>query len=156
MLGLNTTEQGSAQAKPRKPCLRGHTTPRNKHGNCPDCQRIRGGRHRATGGSVIQTMLREAKRRAKRGGYACTITVADVVVPEFCPLLGIKLARGTAGRVSSPSLDKIRPELGYVPGNVWVISHRANTLKSNATLRELQTLVSNLAKTYAVFPWEAP
>lgn len=93
-------------------------------------------------------MLNAARERAKQSGYACTITVADIVIPEFCPLLGIKLERNRGGHVrpSSPSLDKIKPELGYVPGNVWVISHRANSLKNNATLQELQTLVERLAR----------
>lgn len=151
---LTTAEIARAQARSFKPCLRGHETPRNKHGNCPDCQKIRGERHRATRHSIRQTMLRSARDRARKGGYACTITVADIAVPEFCPLLGMRLERNTGTRSSSPSLDKIRPELGYVPGNVWVISHRANTLKSDATLRELQKLVDNLAKTYVNFPWE--
>lgn len=154
MLFTDTPARPVAQA-PRRLCLRGHQVPRNKHGNCPDCQRIRGKNHRdAGGGSLKKTMVREARRRAKDGGYLCTITEADIVIPEFCPLLGIKMARGAAGRASSPSLDKIRPRLGYVPGNVWVISHRANSIKSDATLRELQKLVDNLAKTYISFPWE--
>lgn len=46
----------------------------------------------------------------------------------------------------SPTLDKIIPALGYVPGNVWVISHRANTIKSDASLEELKTLTANLEK----------
>lgn len=100
-------------------------------------------------------MLKSARRRARKGGYACTITAADIVIPEFCPLLGTRLERG-AGKASpsSPSLDKVRPEFGYVPGNVWVISYRANELKRNASLLELQTLAANLAKTYVFFPWE--
>ena len=36
----------------------------------------------------------------------------------------------------SPSLDRIVPELGYVKGNIRVISNRANHLKSDATLEE--------------------
>lgn len=93
-------------------------------------------------------MLNGARERAKRGGYACTITVDDIVIPEFCPLLGLKLKRNKGGNVrpNSPSLDKIRPELGYVPGNVWVISHRANNVKSDASLLELQMLVERLAR----------
>jgi hypothetical protein len=77
----------------------------------------------------------------------CTITIHDIVIPEFCPLLGIRLepGKGTGGaKAASPSLDKIRPELGYVPGNVWVISHRANVIKSDATLSELRMLVERL------------
>jgi hypothetical protein len=91
-------------------------------------------------------MLNGARERAKKGGYLCTITVADIFIPDCCPLLGMKLVRNRGGHVqaNSPSLDKIRPELGYVPGNVWVISHRANNIKSDATVQELQTLVERL------------
>jgi len=32
---------------------------------------------------------------------------------------------------------------GYVKGNVWVISHRANTMKSNADLDEMIMFVEN-------------
>lgn len=93
-------------------------------------------------------MLNGARERAKRGGYPCTITIDDFDIPEFCPLLNIKLVRNRGGSVrpNSPSLDKIKPELGYVPGNVWVISHRANNVKSDASLLELQMLVERLAR----------
>jgi hypothetical protein len=37
---------------------------------------------------------------------------------------------------TSPSLDKINPELGYVPGNVAIISYRANRIKNNGTAEE--------------------
>lgn len=33
---------------------------------------------------------------------------------------------------------------GYIKGNVWVVSKRANTIKNNATLEELELLVANL------------
>ncbi len=49
----------------------------------------------------------------------------------------------------SPSLDKIIPKLGYVKGNVWVVSNKANRIKSNATIEELELLVKNL-KSYWV------
>lgn len=87
-------------------------------------------------------MLNNARERAKRRGLDFAITVADVVIPERCPLLGISLRRGTAVVGDrSPSLDRKDPALGYLPGNVWVISHRANTIKQDATLEELKRLV---------------
>jgi hypothetical protein len=137
-----------------KPCFRGHVKFRDKYGNCPDCRRIRGRRSRAN--NTERGMFQDARRRAAKRSLPCTITEADIIIPEFCPLLGIKLERSADGHggPSSPSLDKINPALGYVPGNVWVISNRANTLKSDATLRELQTLVSNLIKVYVPLPWE--
>lgn len=47
---------------------------------------------------------------------------------------------------NSPSLDKIIPELGYVKNNVWVVSIRANRLKSDSSYDELLLLVTNLRK----------
>lgn len=41
---------------------------------------------------------------------------------------------------SSPSIDRIIPELGYVRGNIAVISMRANKLKSDATSEELERI----------------
>jgi hypothetical protein len=40
----------------------------------------------------------------------------------------------------SPSLDRIKPELGYVKGNIRWVSNRANSLRSNATSREIEAL----------------
>ena len=86
-------------------------------------------------------MLSHAKTRAKRYDLPLDITVEDINIPEFCPVLGIELQRGV-GRPqdNSPSLDRIIPNLGYVVGNVEVISYRANTLKRDATPEELQKL----------------
>ncbi|MBB3990312.1 hypothetical protein [Croceicoccus naphthovorans] len=61
------------------------------------------------------------------------------------PILGIPIyiaKGGRGGKDHSPSLDRIRPKLGYVPGNVIVISNRANRLKSDATIRELRDIAS--------------
>ncbi len=80
-----------------------------------------------------------AKRRARDTGCAFTIKHTDIVIPERCPVLDIPLIKGT-GRIidNSPSLDKLIPELGYVPGNIAVISNRANIIKSNANSEELR------------------
>ena len=48
--------------------------------------------------------------------------------------------------MSSPSLDRIIPSLGYVKGNIRVISFRANTLKNNATLSELELILEDAKK----------
>ena len=92
-------------------------------------------------------MWSRAKYRAAHKGREFTITKEDIVIPERCPLLGIPLVchRGKGSQQgNSPSLDRIDPTKGYIKGNVWVISNRANTLKNDATLTELKTLVENL------------
>lgn len=86
--------------------------------------------------------LSAAKSRAKKTGVLFDLTVEDLPdIPRVCPVLGIALARSSGRAVaSSPSLDRIRPELGYVKGNVHWISNRANILKRDATVAEMQKI----------------
>lgn len=86
-----------------------------------------------------------ARRRAKKAGLPFSIRQSDIEIPTLCPVLGIPLFRnfGESGPGdNSPSIDRIRPELGYVPGNVAVISNRANRIKSNANLAELEKVTA--------------
>ncbi|MEE9382874.1 MAG: hypothetical protein V3V08_05610 [Nannocystaceae bacterium] len=88
-------------------------------------------------------LLYGAKHRAKRIGVPFNLTAEDVVVPEFCPALGIPLFVGD-GKVgqNSPTIDRLVPDLGYVKDNVVIVSFRANAIKNDATLSELQRVVS--------------
>lgn len=87
----------------------------------------------------IHYLLHGAKSRAKKAGFPFSITREDVPLPTHCPVLGIEIqyGGGKGFNPSSPSIDKIIPALGYVPGNVRVISYRANELKKDATPEEL-------------------
>ncbi len=88
-----------------------------------------------------------AKRRANRTGLPFSIQLSDVVVPATCPVLGIALGwkefDGKRGfpHPGSPTLDRLDSSKGYVPENVEVISWRANSLKKDGTLEELEKLV---------------
>lgn len=94
-----------------------------------------------------RVMLTTAKARAKKAGKDFSITLDDVPVPEFCPVLGTKLAVGNGGSTrNSPTIDRIDNTKGYIQGNVWVISRRANDLKADATLLELEALVTAIKK----------
>jgi hypothetical protein len=91
-------------------------------------------------------LLYAAKARAKKSGLAFDITENDFDMVEYCPLLNIPLFI-TEGRKSvkpnSPSMDRIDSTKGYVKGNVWIISYKANTMKSNSTLEEFILLAKN-------------
>lgn len=92
-------------------------------------------------------LLQNAKGRARRGKIPFDLTAADVTVPETCPILGIPLRIGEgSASPNSPSLDRIDPQRGYVRGNVLVISHRANTIKSDATPEELRLVAQFLER----------
>lgn len=88
-----------------------------------------------------------AKMRAQRFGWAFSIDKSDIVVPDKCPVLGIPLIVGTKQTSNSPTLDRINNNYGYVKGNVCVISWRANSLKNDATLKELENIVLYMSKT---------
>jgi hypothetical protein len=91
--------------------------------------------------------VKRAKIVAKEFGLLFDLDDRKIAAPEFCPVLGLKLRYGVGhGPVcdSSPSLDRIRPERGYVLANVRIISHRANTIKSNATPAELRAVADDL------------
>lgn len=73
-------------------------------------------------------------------------------MPTHCPVFGTPIGvavkhfreggdRG-GGQSDSASLDRIDNTKGYVPGNIAVISWRANGLKSDASLEELEKLVA--------------
>lgn len=92
-------------------------------------------------------MLRAAKSRAKRKNYNFNIDISDIVIPEFCPLLGIKLELVESHtNFYSPSLDKIDNDKGYVKGNVRVISRKANMMKWAASKEELLNFAKNIPK----------
>lgn len=88
--------------------------------------------------NIAKVLFHSAKRRAKKHNIPFTITEADIVVTSVCPALGIPLVRGKGVlHANSPSLDRIAPHLGYTVGNIQVISHKANSMKNNATSEEL-------------------
>ena len=88
------------------------------------------------------------KNHAKSRGIEFTIKFEDVIWNEVCPVLGIDLdykrfnADRCGVRYHSPSFDRVSPNLGYIPGNVIIVSARANTIKNNATVDELERVAS--------------
>lgn len=98
--------------------------------------------------NVNRIMWKDAEKRAKKLGLPFNLGLADIVIPSVCPVLGIPLKYGVGKRTgASPSLDRLRPELGYVKGNVAVISWRANDLKRDATPDELRRVADWYDKT---------
>ncbi len=98
-------------------------------------------------------MLSRCKYRARQRGIPFDLTKDDIVIPKTCPVLGIELRQlliedepQKGYHPNAPSLDRIIPELGYVKGNVRVISARANLLKNDATISELELVLKDLKR----------
>jgi hypothetical protein len=95
------------------------------------------------------------RKRAEATGRPFAMTremIADMLADaEVCPVLGIPMtyAEGRA-HDASPSFDCFDPVLGYVPGNVHVISRRANMIKHNATIEEVRMVLTWMEATTVV------
>jgi RNA polymerase subunit RPABC4/transcription elongation factor Spt4 len=114
---------------------------------CPAC------RHDKKNENWAAYVLASVRSRSRRLGHTCTLTLADIPpVPAHCPILGIPLTvaaykAGNRGPTpNSPSLDRLKPTVGYVKGNVRWISNRANLLKNDATLAEARRIVADLER----------
>lgn len=93
--------------------------------------------------NLEKIILERARKRAKKYGWDFDLDESDIRIPEYCPILGLKLEVSTGkqgGAHNSPSLDRIDPRRGYTKDNVMVISWRANSLKNDATFEEIKAL----------------
>jgi hypothetical protein len=132
-----------------KPCKRGHISPRYVMTKiCLEC-----------GKTIYQVKDRDdyryqntfyrqfisRKQKAIKAGIPFTIEFNQLEKPEFCPIFNTKLNYGWSGlKCRDPNkatIDKLIPELGYVSGNVFIISWRANKLKSDMSINELEKIM---------------
>jgi len=76
-----------------------------------------------------------AKRWAKKENLPFNITSAYIkeIWPKdnLCPIFQEEFKWGIENKFLVPTLDKLIPKKGYVIGNVQIICHRANSLKSD-------------------------
>jgi hypothetical protein len=99
-------------------------------------------------------MLIRSRARAKKLGLEFNLEESDIVIPKICPVLGIPLYFSNTGKKgatdNTPTLDRVDNSKGYLKGNVFVISSRANLLKRDAEEWELRAIAdymgSNLNK----------
>lgn len=77
------------------------------------------------------------RSNAKAKGHIFTVLFSEVEFPTHCPVFGIELDYyAEKMQENSVSFDAVKPELGYVVGNVVVMSWRANRIKNDGTPEE--------------------
>lgn len=93
-----------------------------------------------------KNILNRVKQRCKRGDIEFNLELSDIIIPEVCPVLDIKLIQ--AGEIwdNSPSIDRIDNSKGYIKGNIQIISMRANRIKCDASSQELRLLADYIEK----------
>jgi hypothetical protein len=98
-------------------------------------------------------MLVNARARSRRKGLEFHISEEDIVIPEVCPVLGIPIIVGNGAQIrgsrvsdNSPTLDRKDNNRGYTPENVCVISWRANSLKRDASIGEMEKVLAYMRR----------
>jgi len=101
-------------------------------------------RHRAG------VLISQTKSRATKTGIEFTITESHITpLPVRCPVFDLPLDYTVGNKFRhdlSPSLDRMDNSKGYIPGNVYVISWKANRIKSNANIHDLKKIISYMKK----------
>ena len=96
----------------------------------------------------LRKLVEQAKARSKRNNLEFELTLDNVLdlYPEDnkCPVFKFDLSFNSNGRggyrENSPSIDRIDSNKGYTLDNVQIISTKANILKSNASLQDIEAL----------------
>jgi hypothetical protein len=94
----------------------------------------------------VKHLCNNLKASAKKRGIPFDLTpnqIDDIGIPLTCPVLNIPIYfYREEQKPDSISFDRIDSSKGYTKDNIVVISFRANQLKSNATLAEMEALVN--------------
>jgi len=117
-----------------KMCKYGHPAERYvSNGACVKCRSI--GKSREA--CCPEGMFRRIRWKAAKLGIAFDLTLEDVRIAwpsdNTCPIRRVLFKTGTENHADWPSLDRRIPTLGYVKGNVLVMSCEANRIKSDIT-----------------------
>lgn len=100
--------------------------------------------------NINKIIFNTAKYRAKQRNIEFTLELSDIIIPEYCPILGIKLEINYGkGRImcdSSPSLDRINSDKGYVKENICIISWKANRIKNDGNAQEHRKIADWMEK----------
>ena len=92
-------------------------------------------------------MWQWTKTRAKSRNVPFTVSVADIraawPTDGKCPIFNIPLSTGKGKPHDfSPTLDRLNDAWGYEPGNIAIISLRANRAKGRLKASELEQLAA--------------
>ena|ERR1035437_5337184 len=134
-----------------KPCWQGHLSDRFlSTGHCVKCyesdiykEKAYIKRHPLDLEKRKDFLIYQAKRNAKAKGMEFLISKDDLEWPTHCLILGIELDYPGRGghKMLGPSFDRKDSSKGYIKGNVFVISNRANSCKGNMTTENVRNLL---------------
>lgn len=99
-------------------------------------------------------IIRNLKSSAKRRNIEFNLKYSDLELPEFCPLLNVKLEYNSEGEFNlqnHATVDRIDNSKGYIKGNVIIISRLANNMKNEANFEQLLLFYKNIEKLISIY-----
>lgn len=94
----------------------------------------------------VTQLWRNLRESANSRGIEFDLTpkdIDDIGIPLTCPILGMPIYfHREMAQDDSISFDRIDSSKGYTRDNLVIISLRANKLKSDATLHEMESIVN--------------
>lgn len=116
------------------------------HAVCKECyiERNKVYQEKYRKGIPIDIRYRKLQQRAKAKGIPFDVDPEHLesLWTGVCPVFGFDLELNVdRGNPKAAEVDRIDPKEGYVKGNVTWLSARANRIKSDASLEELERIV---------------
>lgn len=116
---------------------------------CKDCKKQLASTNRTADYFTQYCITKKSECKTKGIHFNLTPEYLKQIWSGLCPIFNIKLehnkGRGSH-HITSSHLDRLVPDLGYVIGNVSWISGRANRIKYNATIEELESILEYMKK----------
>ncbi len=84
-------------------------------------------------------ILNRCKSRAVKLKRDFDLDLSDIIIPEVCPVFKTPFIYGHPDWTYS--IDRIDNRKGYVKGNILIVSNKANRLKNNASIEDLQIII---------------
>ena len=107
-----------------------------------DIQRVRYAKHRRESPFKLRCSKARSRSQFLRVPFDLTPEYLQKIWTGVCPAFNIKLDLQTdRTQEHAAELDRLVPSLGYVQGNVAWLSRKANRIKNNVSLDELESLV---------------
>ena len=113
-----------------------------RHSECKPCRRIKARDQYSKDPFLSLERVKRSECKKKGFNYNLDYEFLKNLWTGVCPITGEEITIGNSGRGSHQSghLDRLKPEFGYVKGNVLYISGRMNRIKLNATSEELRKI----------------
>ena len=126
---------------------------------CSSCFRARYRAYNKLPRVRIRHMVHDMNKNAKKRMFDCNITAEDIFQmyddqDGKCAITGFDMTLGSSDdlieKQYAASPDRIDNERGYTTDNVWLVTARANSLKSDMTIEELLEWCTAVVKNHDI------